>query len=40
MVGKVSDWIDPDSSDPKLAKDSEIALKEELNWAQHLSLQV
>ncbi|KAL0407905.1 UNVERIFIED_CONTAM: protein arginine N-methyltransferase 1.5, partial [Sesamum radiatum] len=40
VVGKISSWIDLDSEDVTLRKDSEIALKQELAWASHLSLQV
>ncbi|EYU29151.1 hypothetical protein ABFS82_05G121400 [Erythranthe guttata] len=39
VVGKVSSWIDLDSEDETLRKDSEIALKQEIAWASHLSLQ-
>ncbi|KAF5936430.1 hypothetical protein HYC85_027559 [Camellia sinensis] len=39
VVGKISSWIDLDSEDEILRKDSEIALKEEIAWACHLSLQ-
>uniref|UniRef100_A0A5B6ZHV2 Protein arginine N-methyltransferase n=1 Tax=Davidia involucrata TaxID=16924 RepID=A0A5B6ZHV2_DAVIN len=39
VVGKISSWIDLDSEDEILRKDSEIALKQELAWASHLSLQ-
>lgn len=40
VVGKISSWIDLDSEDDVLRKDSEIALKQEIAWASHLSLQV
>lgn len=40
FLGKVSSWIDLDSDDETLRKDSEIALKQEIAWASHLSLQV
>ncbi|KAL0327656.1 UNVERIFIED_CONTAM: protein arginine N-methyltransferase 1.5 [Sesamum angustifolium] len=36
---QISSWIDLDSEDVTLRKDSEIALKQELAWASHLSLQ-
>ncbi|GKB65196.1 protein arginine N-methyltransferase 1.5 isoform X1 [Tanacetum coccineum] len=36
---KISSWIDLDSEDDVLREDSEIALKLELAWASHLSLQ-
>ncbi|KAK3011206.1 hypothetical protein RJ639_011739, partial [Escallonia herrerae] len=37
--GKISSWIDLDSDDEMLRQDSEIALKQEIGWASHLSLQ-
>lgn len=40
LSGKISSWIDLDSEDDTLREDSEIALKQELAWASHLSLQV
>ncbi|KAJ6811382.1 protein arginine N-methyltransferase 5 isoform X1 [Iris pallida] len=39
VVGKISSWIDLDSEDEELRMDSEIALKQEIAWASHLSLQ-
>lgn len=39
-VGKISSWIDLDSEDEILRKDSEITLKQEIAWASHLSLHV
>ncbi|XP_077215351.1 SHK1 binding protein 1 isoform X1 [Tasmannia lanceolata] len=39
VVGKISSWIDLDSEDEILRMDSEIALKQEISWASHLSLQ-
>ncbi|MQL94125.1 hypothetical protein Taro_026774 [Colocasia esculenta] len=39
VVGKISSWIDLDSKDEQLRKDSEITLKQEIAWASHLSLQ-
>ena len=39
VVGKVSPWVDPDSPNPTLKRDSEAALAQELAWAAHLSLQ-
>lgn len=33
-------WIDLDSEDELLRRDSEICLKQEIAWASHLSLQV
>jgi hypothetical protein len=39
VVGKVSPWIDPDSPSPPFRRDSEAALRQELSWASHLSLQ-
>lgn len=39
VVGKISSWIDLDSEDETLRKDSEIVLKQEIAWASHLSLQ-
>uniref|UniRef100_A0A7C9EMJ7 Type I protein arginine methyltransferase n=1 Tax=Opuntia streptacantha TaxID=393608 RepID=A0A7C9EMJ7_OPUST len=40
VVGKISSWIDLDSDDEALRRDSEISLKREVAWASHLSLQV
>jgi protein arginine N-methyltransferase 5 len=39
IVGKVSPWIDCDSPNPTLQRDSHAALEQELGWAAHLSLQ-
>ncbi|XP_059663025.1 protein arginine N-methyltransferase 1.5 isoform X1 [Cornus florida] len=39
VVGKISSWIDLDSEDEIVRNDSEIALKQEIAWASHLSLQ-
>jgi hypothetical protein len=39
VVGRVSDWIAPDAPDATLRADSEAALRAELSWAAHLSLQ-
>ena len=39
IVGKISPWIRPDSSNPRLKRDSEAALRQELEWAAHLNLQ-
>ncbi|XP_037494442.1 protein arginine N-methyltransferase 1.5 [Jatropha curcas] len=39
VVGKISSWIDLDSEDETLRMDSEITLKQEIAWANHLSLQ-
>lgn len=39
VVGKISNWIDLDSVDERLRRDSEISLKQEIAWASHLSLQ-
>ncbi|KAL9226935.1 hypothetical protein vseg_002691 [Gypsophila vaccaria] len=39
VVGKISSWIDLDSDDEVLRRDSEVILKQELAWASHLSLQ-
>ena len=39
IVGRTSSWIDPDSSDPELAKRSSQALSQELSWAAFLGLQ-
>jgi len=36
---QVSEWIDPDSKDSAVAKASAEALKQEMGWATHLSLQ-
>jgi len=39
VVGKASPWIQPDSENESLRRDSEAALRQELEWAAHLSLQ-
>lgn len=39
VVGRLSSWLAPDSADPQLRVDSEAALRAELSWAAHLSLQ-
>ena len=39
IVGKVSPWIRPDSHNQVLRRDSEAALRQELEWAAHLGLQ-
>ena len=39
VVGRLSSWLAPDSADPQLRNDSEAALRAELSWAAHLSLQ-
>ncbi len=39
MVGIVSPWIDADSDNAALRRDSAAALRQELQWAAHLSLQ-
>ncbi|XP_021276626.1 protein arginine N-methyltransferase 1.5 [Herrania umbratica] len=39
VVGKISSWIDLDSEDEILRRDSETTLKQEIAWAAHLSLQ-
>lgn len=39
VVGKISSWIDLDSDDEALRIDSETALKQEISWASHLSVQ-
>lgn len=39
IVGKISPWILPDSHNEALRRDSESALRQELEWAAHLSLQ-
>ena len=38
--GKISSWIDLDSEDEALRMDSETTLKQEIAWANHLSVQV
>ncbi|WJX16365.1 Protein arginine N-methyltransferase 5 [Trifolium repens] len=38
VAGKISEWIDLDSPDEMLRKDSETAFKQELAWASYLSL--
>lgn len=39
MVGSISPWVRPDSSNVQLRKDSTFAVRQELEWAQHLGLQ-
>ena len=39
VVGRLSTWLAPDSADARLRNDSEAALRAELSWAAHLSLQ-
>ena len=39
MVGIVSPWVDADSDNAVLRRDSASALRQELQWAAHLSLQ-
>lgn len=39
-AGKVSSWLDLDGADVGVQRDSETALKQELSWAAHLSMQV
>ncbi|XP_045821601.1 protein arginine N-methyltransferase 1.5-like isoform X2 [Trifolium pratense] len=39
VIGKISEWIDLDSPDEMVRKDSETAFKQELAWASYLSLQ-
>lgn len=39
VVGKMSAWIDLDSPDELVRRDSEVTMKQELSWATHLSLQ-
>uniref|UniRef100_A0A6M2EL43 Protein arginine N-methyltransferase n=1 Tax=Populus davidiana TaxID=266767 RepID=A0A6M2EL43_9ROSI len=39
VVGKLSSWIDLDSEDEALRIDSETTLKQEIAWANHLSVQ-
>eukprot|EP00873_Tetraselmis_striata_P028240 jgi/Tetstr1/448504/TSEL_035770.t1 len=39
ILGSVSSWIDLDAADAEYRLDSEAALKQELAWAAHLSLQ-
>ncbi|KAF9661928.1 hypothetical protein SADUNF_Sadunf18G0000100 [Salix dunnii] len=39
VVGKLSSWIDLDSEDEALRMDSETTLKQEIAWANHLSVQ-
>ncbi|KAJ9525988.1 hypothetical protein QJQ45_009372 [Haematococcus lacustris] len=39
VVGAVSGWLDPDSSDPHERTASQAALRAELGWAAHLGLQ-
>ena len=39
LVGRASAWLAPDAPDAQLRADSEAALRAELSWAAHLSLQ-
>ena len=39
VVGSVSTWIDPDSSDTHLKAQSVTTLRQQLAWAGHLGLQ-
>ncbi|EFJ52078.1 hypothetical protein VOLCADRAFT_56541, partial [Volvox carteri f. nagariensis] len=39
VVGRVSDWIQPDSPDPAVRQQSVAALQHQLGWAAHLGLQ-
>jgi protein arginine N-methyltransferase 5 len=39
IVGKISAWIDPDAEDPEVRRASAAALREELAWASHLTVQ-
>ena len=38
MVGRTSSWIDVDSPDVEQARQSEVALRQQLEWAAFLSL--
>ena len=38
VVGRTSSWIDVDSPDVDLARQSEVALRQQLEWAAFLSL--
>ncbi|KAF9437106.1 hypothetical protein BGZ76_001979 [Entomortierella beljakovae] len=38
ILGTISDWQDFDSQDPKVRLHSELALKQQFNWASHLGL--
>eukprot|EP00884_Botryococcus_braunii_P016344 jgi/Botrbrau1/3393/Bobra.0337s0034.1 len=39
VVGKTSRWIEADSQDPAVRRNSELELRQELEWALHLSMQ-
>jgi protein arginine N-methyltransferase 5 len=39
VVGLISNWIDLDNSSSSIAKNSEVALKQEFQWSSHLGLQ-
>ena len=39
VVGKLSEWIQPDAAEEPLRGNSATALRQELEWASHLSLQ-
>ena len=38
VVGKISPWLQPDSKDDVIRKNSQAALKQELAYTAHLSL--
>ncbi|CAI2170057.1 20379_t:CDS:10 [Funneliformis geosporum] len=38
LVGKISDWIDLDTSNHQIRTNSEIALNQQFSWAAHLGL--
>eukprot|EP01096_Ripella_sp_DP13-Kostka_P012183 TRINITY_DN5029_c0_g1_i1.p1 TRINITY_DN5029_c0_g1~~TRINITY_DN5029_c0_g1_i1.p1 ORF type:complete len:609 (+),score=201.74 TRINITY_DN5029_c0_g1_i1:20-1846(+) len=38
VIGKLSDWISPDSPFPHVRRNSEMVIKQEMAWASHLGL--
>lgn len=39
VVGRISDWVDLDSTDAELRKDSVAAVQQEVAWAVHIGIQ-
>eukprot|EP00276_Gloeochaete_wittrockiana_P016460 CAMPEP_0184360874 /NCGR_PEP_ID=MMETSP1089-20130417/127148_1 /TAXON_ID=38269 ORGANISM="Gloeochaete wittrockiana, Strain SAG46.84" /NCGR_SAMPLE_ID=MMETSP1089 /ASSEMBLY_ACC=CAM_ASM_000445 /LENGTH=58 /DNA_ID=CAMNT_0026700267 /DNA_START=1 /DNA_END=174 /DNA_ORIENTATION=- len=38
VIGKLSEWITPDSPVPLVRRNSEMVIKQEMAWASHLGL--
>lgn len=38
IIGKISRWLDLDSKDTTIRRNNELAFKQELSWANHLTL--